>query len=56
MFHYTSEITGESKIKGGVKMDKHELDTKITDIAKTILSYPDFFRTEERKSALLFLL
>ena len=25
------------KIKGGVKMDKHKLDMKISDIAKSIL-------------------
>ena len=27
------------KQKGGVKLDKHELDTKIADIAKSLLSY-----------------
>lgn len=27
------------KKKGGVKLDKHELDTKIADIAKSLLSY-----------------
>lgn len=39
MFHYIDETTGESTYKGGAKMDKHELDSKISDIAKSILSY-----------------
>lgn len=39
MFHYISEIAGDQNKKRGVKLDKKELDSKIEETAKTLLSY-----------------
>ena len=39
LFHYISETAGDQNNKGGVKLDKQELDSKMEELGKTLLSY-----------------